>query len=190
MFLLLLILIGVYYLRKNSEQMIKQKDLEEVQSELSNLNLNSEVEEGVETAISGVGIFPGLREGDYVDIRITYPNGENYVVLNRKRLCEIREERGESIYLFQMTAKEQLWYSSAQSDLKTYDGSSLTAVRYISPKQQASTVTYLPNRSVLILYSKDGNIIENEDSKQLTKQREELEQRLKEQKTKETDFEG
>ena len=181
MFLLLLILIGGYYLRRNSEQMIKQKDLEEVQSELSNLNLNSEVEEGVETAISGVGIFPGLREGDY---------GENYVVLNRKRLCEIREERGESIYLFQMTAKEQLWYSSAQSDLKTYDGSSLTAVRYISPKQQASTVTYLPNRSVLILYSKDGNIIENEDSKQLTKQREELEQRLKEQKTKETDFEG
>ena len=48
----------------------------------------------------------------------------------------------------------------------------------------------MPNRSVLILYSKDGNIIENEDSKQLTKQREELEQRLKEQKTKETDFEG
>lgn len=184
---------SLYYLKgnilKESEPNFQQEAGKESESDDSyNSNLEDETEEGAETAISGIKTFPGLKEGDYVDIRMVYPNGENYVVLNRKRLCGIREERGESIYLFQMTEKEQLWYSSAQSDLKTYEGSSLIAVRYASSEQQASTVTYLPNQSVLVLYSKDGNITENQDAKQLAEQRQELEERLKEQNGKKSDL--
>lgn len=153
-------------------------DLSQVPEKEQEILPKEQEEPGAETALSGISAFPGLSEGDYVDIRIIYPNGENYVVLTRKRLYGIQSEAGENIYLFRMTAKEQLWYSSAFADLHSYEGTCLSAVRYSSLIQEASTVTYLPNRSVLALYSQDENIAEDKDTMRLAQQRTGLEQRL------------
>lgn len=99
----------------------------------------------------------GIAEGDYVDIRITYPDGEEYVVAGHKKVISLnrssdREEpqelqQSDSISV-NVTEEELLRIASAYVDTLYYPGSSVYVIAYLDRFQKPSEVNYPVNASV------------------------------------------
>ncbi len=133
-------------------------ELREVEYEILNINSN-------------------IIGNDTVDIRIVFPNGENFVVLSKKAIKGITE--GSVICYLWLDAQEILRMSAAIVDAALYPGTKLVTTKYIEPSfQDASEVTYTPSLSILELLETDPNILER-SSKELEKEvRKALENRL------------
>lgn len=118
-----------------------------------------------------------LKANDYVDIRILFPNGENYIVLSKKELKSISLEN-KDCFLW-LDANEIHNISSAIVDAYLHDGAKLYTTKYIEPNiQEPSIVTYTPNSEVIDLIKLDPNVI-NKAKESLSKEiREGLEDRL------------
>lgn len=100
-----------------------------------------------------------LIKNDTVDIRILYPNGENYILLSKKQILNLDEGSSET-YLW-LTEEEIILMSSAIVDAYLYKGTQLYTTKYIEPTlQEASIVNYTPNLATLDLIKKDPNILE------------------------------
>lgn len=82
----------------------------------------------------------GLREGDYVDLRIVYPLGEDFIVLSHKRVMEL----GESTLKLYLTEDELVLYQSALVDyfISSSYGSDLYITKYVEPGLQASATPF------------------------------------------------
>lgn len=86
-------------------------------------------------------LSPNMTKGTYVDVRIRYQNGEDYVVLSKKQIQNIEEN---SCYLA-VVAEEMQMMASAIVDANLYDASIYTTL-YTEPTiQEAVPVTYIPN---------------------------------------------
>lgn len=80
-----------------------------------------------------------LRAGDYVDIRLMMPSGENYIVLSKKQIKRIKDT---TITLY-LTEDEILMMSSAIIENYIMKASDLYVTQYIEAGvQNASTPTY------------------------------------------------
>lgn len=103
-----------------------------------------------------------LRENEFVDIRITFPNGEDYLVVGHKRVYRmIRDDEGEvSALQLRFLEEEQLRYQAACVDTKMYEDTRLYAVQYTGEFQPAAQVYYPVNRAVFRLMQWDPNIEE------------------------------
>ncbi len=137
---------------------IVSSELREVEYEIFNINSN-------------------IIGNDTVDIRIVFPNGENFVVLSKKVIKGITDA-SVMCYLW-LDAQEILRMSAAIVDAALYPGTRLITTKYIEPSfQDASEVTYTPSISILELLETDPNILER-SSKELEKEvRKALENRL------------
>ncbi len=118
-----------------------------------------------------------LTENDYVDIRILYPNGENYIVLGKKAVKNLSLETG---YCFMwLSAEEILRISGAIVDCYLNEGSKLYTVKYIEPLiQEAPQVTYTPGTDVIRLIKEDPNVVQTAAKELGVSVRKELEDRL------------
>lgn len=106
-----------------------------------------------------IHISSNIGAKDYVDIRIFYPNGENFIVMSKKSL--IGFQPGTPICYLWVDEEELLRMSAAIVDAALYPGSKLFMTRYIEPSiQDASVITYVPNISVLSLIEQNPNIVE------------------------------
>lgn len=106
-----------------------------------------------------IHISPNTEVNDYVDIRIVYPNGENYIVMSKKPLKGIWPDT--ALCFIWVEEEEILRMSAAIVDAALYRGSKLFMTKYIEPNiQDASIITYTPNISVLSLIEEDPNIVE------------------------------
>lgn len=84
-----------------------------------------------------------------VDVRIRYPNGENYCVLRKKRLRRT-EGNAKECRLF-LNETEQLLVSAAQYDTERYEGAALYVVGFVEELlQEVSEGTYLPPTQVML----------------------------------------
>lgn len=93
--------------------------------------------------IEQVEMFP---DHSVVDVRIRYPNGENYCVLGRKVLW--RGEDAESCCL-SLTEEEQLLMSAARYDAEIYDGTVLYVVAFLEERlQEEGNSRYIPSEQV------------------------------------------
>ncbi|SHO47039.1 hypothetical protein SAMN02745217_01374 [Anaerocolumna xylanovorans DSM 12503] len=119
-----------------------------------------------------------IREGDYTDIRLRYPDGEDYIVLSKIYINRIDLEKR---YLYLNLSPEEIHLiSSALVDCYLKTGSYLYMARYIQAScQEPSYVTYIPNTDVLELMKKDPNIAEKTRDYFNETGRRELEERLK-----------
>ncbi len=118
-----------------------------------------------------------LKENDYVDIRILYPNGENYIVLSKKQVKNLSLEKNDCFMW--LNADELLRISGAIVDCFLKEGSKLYCVKYIEPRiQEASVITYIPNADVIRLIQKDPNVVQKATEKLSISVRSELESRL------------
>ncbi|MDO3412842.1 SAF domain-containing protein [Saccharibacillus sp. CPCC 101409] len=112
-----------------------------------------------------------LAQGDYVDVRVKFPTGEDFIVLSKKKT----EDLASGTIWVRMNEREILTMSSAVVDAYLNDAS-IYAVSYIEPGlQQAAVVTYPSNSSVLDLIESDPNIVERAKTELERRMRDKLE---------------
>ena len=119
-----------------------------------------------------------LKNDDYVDIRILYPTGENYIVLSKKAIKNLSLENSDC-FLW-LTAVEIHYISSAIVDAYLHEGTKLYTSKYIEPSVQEGTiVTYMPREEVMRLIERDPNVINIAKERLSSMVREDLDSRLR-----------
>lgn len=121
-----------------------------------------------ERTYSFMKINENITEGDYVDIRITYPDGEEYVVAQHKKVISLNRaaEQQETQELqtldsicVNVNEEELLRIASAYVDTVFYPGSSVYVIAYLDRFQEPSEVNYPVNASVYELLGWNPNAI-------------------------------
>lgn len=96
--------------------------------------------------------------GDFVDIRIVFPNAENYIVLGKKQIKAMNA--ADNIIWLWLDETEIHFISSAIIDAYLHPGTKLYATTYIQPETQSAAIPYYPpNPDVLDLMRTDPNIL-------------------------------
>jgi len=96
-----------------------------------------------------------LQTNDYVDIRLILPNGQDYIVVSKKRVIQ----SSENTIFVKMTEDEIVTMSNAIVENYITEGSQLYADKYVDPGiQKAATPTYTVSAEVLNLIDKNANI--------------------------------
>ena len=104
-----------------------------------------------------------LTTGDYVDIRLQLPNGQDFIVISKKRVT-IPDVSGEYLTdTIQMNLSEDEILSLSCAIVEAYkiEGTKLYATKYTDAGlQQASSPTYVVNNEVARLMDSDSNIVD------------------------------
>lgn len=119
----------------------------------------------------------GTEVGDYIDIRITMPYGDDYVVISHKRVYQINDG---SIKLH-MTELEWNTYLGAMVDyyLNQQYGCTIYGAKYVEPGVQQEAVAYYAVPSnIAALLQKNPNIIDKEAAASLNDWRKSLDSLL------------
>lgn len=119
----------------------------------------------------------GLKEGDYIDIRMTMPYGDDYLVLNHKRVYSV----GESTLKLYLTEFEWAQYQGAMVDyyLNKEYGATIYADKYIEPGvQQPAVKYYAVPTNIAALIQKNPNIIDKAEANDLNSWRAAIEELL------------
>ena len=104
-----------------------------------------------------------IQTGDYIDIRLSLPTGEDYIVVSKKEveIPELGDTTSTDTIWVNLTEDEILLMNSAIVDAFRMDGSKLYATTYTEPgMQQASDVTYVPRQEVWDLIRTDENVVQ------------------------------
>ncbi|MGG3840567.1 SAF domain-containing protein [Paenibacillus thiaminolyticus] len=123
----------------------------------------------VETAVIQLPLL--LSKRDAIDVRIRFPDGQDYVILSRKAIHELQEP---TVWL-QMDERERLSFSSACVDAYLHGGQ-IYALRYIEPHlQKDAAVNYPPNEQVLKLMQSNPNIVKQANAALMSRLRRQME---------------
>ena len=105
---------------------------------------------GTERAVeySCIEMNGNISRGSYVDVRICFDDGSDYIVLAKKRIESISDS-GRSVILY-VDPRELLVMGSAVSELKNSPGTRLYAVEYPQGEiQEAAVPDYVPGPAVV-----------------------------------------
>lgn len=108
-----------------------------------------------------------MKKGDYIDIRISFPNGADFVLLSKKQVQDItwsEEGVGENAIWLHVSEEEILRLSSAAVEAFLNDGCNIYAVMYIEKNQRAAIMNYKVNDVVAQLIEDDPNIVEKAEN--------------------------
>ena len=98
-----------------------------------------------------------VQEGDFVDIRLTLPNGQNFIVLPKQEIKSILD----TTLRFEMTEDEILIMNSAIVEAYIITGSKFYVSQYIEPGIQEEAIpTYTPTNEVRQIINGDPNIVQ------------------------------
>jgi hypothetical protein len=113
---------------------------------------------------TAINIPQKLEPLEYVDVRIMFPNGMDYIVLSKKQVKDLQRRSAENpkdIIWFHSNEEEILRMASAIVDASLVEGTKLYAVPYVAPEIQSEAVrTYPSNPEVLSLILQNPNIVE------------------------------
>ncbi|MDN8593246.1 SAF domain-containing protein [Paenibacillus sp. 11B] len=97
-----------------------------------------------------------LQKSDYVDVRIKFPSGQDYIILSKKRV----EDLIDGTVWYHMNEKEILNISGAIVDAYIQDAT-IYALSYVEPGiQEKAITTYPANKAVQDLIDSDPNIVQ------------------------------
>jgi len=120
-----------------------------------------------------------LAKNQFVDVRIGFPNGEDYIVLSKKKIQDVMLQNN-TIWLW-INEKEILMLSSAIVDAYLHKGSKLYTVTYIEPATQDQAILNYPvNNDVLKVIQNNPNILDEAKQSLSEEARNLLNERLKE----------
>ena len=105
---------------------------------------------------------PTLESGNTIDIRLRLPNGEDFVVISKKKvqLTDLGGTFSPTSIILNVTEDEILTMSAAIVDAYQIAGSKLTATKYTDPGLQTkATPTYVPSTATINLINTDPNIV-------------------------------
>lgn len=96
-----------------------------------------------------------LKNGDYIDVRLSLSTGQDYVVLSKKRVYGTTDQ---SVWL-RLNEDEILTLNNAIVESYILNGAKLYAFQYIEPGiQVAATTTYVPSEDVVSMINASPNI--------------------------------
>ena len=104
-----------------------------------------------------------IQTGDYVDIRIAMPTGQDYIVVSKKEVTipEIAGIPSEDTIWMNLAEEEILTMNNAIVEAFRTEGAKLYATTYTEAGiQEAATPTYPVNKEVLTLVNSDPNIVQ------------------------------
>lgn len=106
---------------------------------------------------SFIWLSSDLSDNDFVDVRILFPNGEDYIVAAKKSVKDV-DVAANNVFLW-LTEEEIQSLDAAIVDANLH-GAKIYVTKYVKPEiQQASIVTYEPNSDVMSVMEKDPNIV-------------------------------
>lgn len=99
----------------------------------------------------------GLKEGSFVDVRITLPKGEDFIAMAHKKVHTI----SGGVLKLVVTEKDIHTYNSMLIDSLIYPGTTLYAIEYLEGGIQSGADTYYPlSSNVLAIAQKDPNLLD------------------------------
>lgn len=106
---------------------------------------------------SSIALPSQLKNGDIIDVRLTLPTGQDYIVLSKKEVIQT----DETTIWINVSEAEILLLNSAMVDAWTITGTKLYAIEYIDAGSQAGAiVTYKPSAEATDLMNANPNITE------------------------------
>ncbi len=105
-----------------------------------------------------------ITTGDYVDIRLVLPTGQDYLVVSKKEVDIPYIDGVESLETIRMnlTEEETLYINCAIIDNFAIQGSKLYATKYTDPGlQEEGIVTYPPSVETVKLLENDPNVLQD-----------------------------
>ncbi len=110
-----------------------------------------------EFEITAANLMVDQKENEAVDVRIVYPNGEDYVVLSKKYIRNLN--LGNATWFANMSEDEILRFQSAVIDAYTMTGTRIYTTRYVEDNiQDAAEVTYVVRSTTEDLIRRDPNV--------------------------------
>lgn len=98
-----------------------------------------------------------LEKNDYIDIRLSLPSGEDFIVAAKKKVLNANEL---TVWI-NVSESEILTISNAIVEAYQISGSKLYATTYTEPGiQEFASLTYIPSDSVSRLISRDPNVVD------------------------------
>lgn len=103
----------------------------------------------------------GIETGDYIDIRLRMPSGQDYLVVSKKRveIPDLGTGYSDDIIRIQMTEGETAFMSNAIVESYMAKGSYLYASKYVEAGMQNATPTYVPSTDVINIINRNSNIV-------------------------------
>ena len=133
------------------------------------------LDDDVRTYLYDYIVLPeGITNEDLFDIRIRFPDGEDYVIAVGKKV----ESVVESGAFIHASEKENLLMSSAYVDTTVYEGAKIYASLYVADYQEASSPDYPLNLYATELASWNPNLLEELDTQTNRLNRQILEENL------------
>ncbi len=131
-----------------------------------------------EYEISVASLMTNQKEYEYVDVRIMFPNGEDYIVLSKKPVRNLNLEN--CVFFTYMNEDEILRMASATIDAFTVSGTKIYTTRYVeSSLQKDATPNYLIKAETMDIVNRDPNIVKIATETMNLQARMDLESRLK-----------
>lgn len=120
-----------------------------------------------------------VASGVYVDVRIMFPNGEDYIVIPKKRMMNLYLE--QCLFTLELEEDEILTLSSAIVDTYTVSGTKMYVTTYVAPNvQEAPNATYPVRKETIDLITSSPNVIKQMAYTINASLREQMEARLSE----------
>lgn len=116
----------------------------------------------------------GLEEGDYIDVRIAFPLGQDFLALTHKKVVAIN---GNAVKLI-VGEKDFYSYESMKADYGTYQAVKIYGAKYVEAGIQEDAIVYYPvSMDILKTEILDPNI-NTSDYKNVLTRRKQLEEQL------------
>lgn len=133
-------------------------------------------EDWQERELDCIWLSSNLKQYDYVDIRIMYPNGTDYTVVAKKPLRKV-DLTVNNCYLW-LNEEEMLALNSAIVDANM-NGGKIYTVKYVKPAvEEAKKVNYIPTKAIAELVKADKNIVKKAELNLSVAARENMESKL------------
>lgn len=130
-----------------------------------------------EYEISAAALMVDQQTNDVVDVRITFPNGEDFLVLSKKRIQNL--SLAHSTFWTYMNEDEIMRFTSAIIDAFHTTGTRIYTVRYVADSLQSEAVpNYLVRPETMDLMRSDPNIYQRAEETMNAAARISLEARL------------
>lgn len=126
---------------------------------LYNMVSTEEIENDTrEYELSVVNLATDQAENDFVDVRIMFPNGEDYIILSQKRIQNLGLEA--CVFTTTLNEEEILRMDSAIVDAYTTTGAYIYTTRYVAAgAQEKATPNYPVRGEIIDLINSDPNVL-------------------------------
>lgn len=122
-----------------------------------------------------------LNQGELIDIRVHFENGEDYIVTGKKKVLTLQREDGygtRGLIEIQVSEEEILKLASVKADYDWYENTLIYAVIYADEGQAEAMDTYPVNMDVYTLSRWDPNVIKRVMTAENQEKRQVLEENL------------